>query len=285
MSELGWKENEQSVRQLQFLVKTYEGLTKLSVATKNRLCHLHDIPPKFDSVMMMLDKMFNAVRGDIRGLLNPIPIWNKWLVNVPGIGESYASQLLILYYWRFIPICEECGADLASGNGNGDDDKESRAFVCPECGTKAKGQGVLKTRFEEKDFPNISGWWHYLGMHVVDGKKPKRTKNVRCDWSPKGRTLSFLIGKQFERTSPNVGHPYRKYYDERKAYRLKTHPDTSQAHRANMAMNETAKLFLSHFWQVARSLDGKPLTQPWVIAQGGHSKVIPPFYWDGNGGK
>lgn len=34
--------------------------------------------------------------------------------------------------------------------------------------------------------------WHYLGLHVVDGVLPKRTKGQQADWSTKGRTACLM---------------------------------------------------------------------------------------------
>jgi len=170
-----------------------------------------------------------------------------------------------MYYFKSIAICKKCGTDLEE-------------FKCPACQTVSKRGGVLKFRIEDRDFANISKWWKFLGLHTVDGIKPKMAKGVQCDWSPKGRTICWQFGQQINRQIDS--HPYKAYLLERKKKRLKTHPDTTPKHRQSMAEHETSKLFTSHFWQVARTLDGKEVTAPYISVIGNHTGIIPPYYFE-----
>ena len=131
-------------------------------------------------------------------------------------------------------------------------------------------------KIEIKDFPRISSWWHYMGMHVVDGKKPKRQKGVLCDWNSKGRVIGYQIGSQFNRCSTD--NPYKAFLEKERIKILRKHPELTKGHNLNRAQSHTAKLFLSHWWQVCRTLDGLPLTRPYAETILGHTGILEPFY-------
>ena len=54
-----------------------------------------------------------------------------------------------------------------------------------------------------------SSLWKYAGMHVVDGKAPKRKKGQKVTWNPFFRTLCWKLGDSFVK----AGGYYRKVYD------------------------------------------------------------------------
>jgi len=277
--------------ELNYSIKNYVGLTKQIVQVRNR-AHAYGIDPDHDEIltgkfdktgkqkMQGLESIKGMAARRISKVLKDFPIWNDWLEDVPGIGPAIAGQLVALYYFKSIPICPKCNADLID-------------FICPICKSEAKGQGVLKYRTELREYPTISSWWHQMGRHDVNGKIPKRSKkeegedNNKNAWSSVGRKIGFDIKESFNK-QPST-HKYKAYAEKRKRYREDTHPDTTKGHRHNMAWNEAIKLFLSHFWQVAHILDGiDPLdiTQPWIIKHGGHdeSSFIPPYYFNGQSG-
>lgn len=347
--------NEWNVKNLRRLVSDYDGLTHLIAESKQRLVSLHpgrltkeerEALYKVDELLSGKEKYVKSTGQSIqnRGLeqikamlsrnlqraLSEWEIWDRWLIIVPGPGPSISARFILLYYPRFVPICDDCGAalikpservrifdtlkDHAGYEGDecpdleqvkwlrrmwerypdeyekaveavegGDAGKaayvgDDKGFVCSRCSKKAKGEGLVQYRIEEKDFPNISSWWHYLGMHVKDGKVPRRQKGQMSDWSNEGRQVCYQFGEQ---AIKRKGSLYRLYYDERRAYREKTHPEASDKRKHEMARHETAKLFAAHFWLVAREIDGKPITKPWAIEHGGHSKLIVPYYWNG----
>jgi hypothetical protein len=277
------------------LVKTYNGITLLIAKTKQRLVSIpgEERSEDFDSFLKGeknlegLETVKGRIAREIEKHLKYWDIWTEWLSNVPGIGPWIAGQLIIYYYYRFIPVCQHCGSDLkhseeeSNGNGNGNGSKESKAvakFVCSSCGKNAKGDGVLKHRMELKDFPNISKWWAYMGRHVIEGKVPKRKKGVKANWGTPKRTLGYQIGEQFNRQEAN--NPYKKFLLERKSKHERNHLEWSKGHRHNAAKNEAIKLFLSHFWVVARTLDGKDISMPYAGQIMGHTDIIGPFFWD-----
>lgn len=266
--------------ELSFSVKNYSGITKQIVQIKNR-AHAYGIDPeheelivgKFDKSGKMKMQGLESLKGvasrRIGRVLKDFPIWIEWLDHVPGIGPAIGGNLVLLYYFRSIPLCQKCNGDLVD-------------FKCYVCKVEAKGQGVLKYRTELREFPTISSWWHFMGRHVVDGKVPKRQKDKENKWSHTGRKIGFDIKESFNKLASD--HKYKTYAEKRKRYREDTHPDATKGHRHNMAWNEAVKLFLSHFWQVDHVLSGSEMTKPWCVQHGGHdeSSMIPPFYFNGN---
>ena len=266
------------IQNLKALIKTYDGLTNEGAKRKQRLCHM-GIDPKHDDILMGWETKNNKYFGleGLKGRVNRKiekelvfwPIWSKWLVNVPGIGPIIAAKLMFLFYYKMIPICQKCGADIV---------KKDESNYCPVCEKSLKGEGLTPYRLGYKEFQNPSAWRKYMGEHIIDGKKPKRAKGVVCDWSTDGRTLSYLIGESFIKTKCL----YRDFYDKRKSHYQNSpdHKEHSKMHINNMCRTQASKLFLSHFWDVDQRLQGveKPAL-PWIIALGGHSKYIEPYYY------
>jgi hypothetical protein len=297
---------ENVIQWLTYLVRSYDGINKMLTQLKTRIQSLHlERDPKNDDTIQALESIKGKLSRKIGKEIEYWPIWNQWMVNIPGIGPFIGGKLILLYYYRNVPVCPECGADV---------EKKEQTFWCPSCETSIKGQGNLHHRIEEKDFPRISSWWHYMGMHTaphcrehgrrlvkenggpprycdkckryladheIVNRKPKRQAGMASDWSNDGRKIaSQFIADGFMRQKAGSGHLYRDFYDAQKEKRRRTHPDASDGHRNNMARNETAKLFLSHFWTVARTLDGKPVTEPYAGAVMGHTNIVEPFYWE-----
>ncbi len=275
MEEQNW---EAIAFDINYALKNYEGLKQQIVQIKNR-AQSYDKNPALEPLLMGekdkndklkfqgLEQLKDRQSRELMRIVKTWPIWEAWLEKIPGVGPFIAGKLISLYYFKLIPICKDCGADL------------NEDFGCSECGKKAKGGGNLKFRVKLRTFPTISSWWHFMGRHVENGKVPKRQKGVKGDWSNEGRAVGYHIREAFNKFSN--GHPYKAYAEKRKRYRLGTHSEATQAHRHNMAWNEAVKLFLSHFWQVAHILDGEALTDPWCVAHGGHDRehIIEPFYW------
>lgn len=283
--------NKQTIHYLNFLIKEYEGVTKLKAQTLQRLQSLpgEERDPEFDTLLKGQDKMegLDTLKGriarNIEKELKNWDIWEAWAKKIPGIGPAIAGHLIILFYYRFVAVCKDCGGDLLKSKpkNNGGDEEENKAkgtLICKDCGKKASKEGLLKYRVEEKDFPTISKWWAYMGRHTVDGKMPKRKAGVQSNWSTVGRTLGFHVGNQFNRQKGT--HPYRALLDQRKEKRAKNCSDWKKGHIHNASKNEVVKIFLAHWWTVARTLQGKVVSEPYAGALMGHTNIIKPFYWD-----
>lgn len=263
---------------LNYLVRTYEGVTKLVTQTKQRIATLpgeviedeeNEDLLKGDRNTDGLETVKGRITREIEKELNANwDIWRLWLRTVPGVGPSIAGGLIMKYYVKFVAICQKCGGDLEKVEGG---------MTCVSCGKTAKADGVLKYRQQRRDFATISKWWAFMGRHTVDGVMPKRKKGVVANWSTPGRTLGYQIGEQINRQGPES--PYKKFLLERKAKHQRNHPEWSKGHVHNAAKNETIKLFLSHFWLVAREIEGLPVTEPYAGAIMGHTNIVDPYFW------
>ncbi len=268
--------NESEIKYLNFLTRTYEGVTQLIASTKQRLQSLpgEKREEKFDTLLKGLGKEsgLETVKGrivrEIEKELKRWDIWEQWAKKIPGIGPFIAAQMIILFYYRFIPVCKDCGGKL---------EKNEHKLICVDCSKVAK-EGLLSHKLEFKDFPTISKWWAYMGRHTVDGVMPKRKAGTQSNWSTVGRTLGFHIGDQFNRQKED--HPYKALSLQRKAKHAKNHPEWKKGHVHNAAMNEVVKIFLAHWWTVARTIEGKPVSEPYAGALMGHTNIIQPFYWE-----
>jgi hypothetical protein len=267
---------EASVANLNYLVRTYQRVTDVIAATKNALQSLPgDHPVKYDGILHREDKEegLESIKGKIARMLEKEldnhEVWKQWLADVPGIGPAIAGELIMLYYYKYIPVCKDCMTPL---------EKREGAYWCPTCEKSVKGDGNLNYLLSDKDFPNISKWWAYMGRDIQDGAMRRRKTGTVLNWSPRGRRLGFIIGESFNKQQPD--HLYKAVLLAEKAKYEKSQPDISKGWRHNKAKNNTVKLFLAHFWEVARTLDGKPVTEPYAMTIMGHTGYIKPFYWE-----
>lgn len=141
------------------------------------------------------------------------------------------------------------------------------------------GANLIKNFGYCERFEYISSLWKYCGLHVVDGKAPKRTKGVKIDYNPAMRTLCWKIGDSFIKMRTI---PYRGIYDGEKARQLKLmengtdNAPKSKLHADLRSRRKMVKIFLSHYWQVGRTLKGLQLTRPYSEEKMGHRHMIPP---------
>lgn len=282
--------SEDTIKNLKRLVKDYEGITELIKQSRQRIrAKNSDLSKAEQDEAIKNDSILNGVAGKeqkVQGLeqiknrvsrmiekeLEFWPIWTEWMKHIPGIGPAIAAPLILLYYYKFVPVCPDCNTELVKQDGT---------HWCETCQKSVKGEGMSTYELKFKDFPNISAWRKYMGYHIIDGKMPKRQKGQQIDWNPKGRVVGYLIKDQFNRVPD--GHLYGDFMKRRKA-RYTNDPaykDYTKKHILNMAQHQTVKLFLSHFWDVAQRLDGvESPAKPWLIQFGGHTKYIPPYYWE-----
>lgn len=127
-------------------------------------------------------------------------------------------------------------------------------------------------------FATVSKLWKYLGLHVVDGHAPKREKGVpwthtdctfghlvTCPsdcttnhhpncvpngigtaYAPQGRVVCHQLGEAIVKVG--AGGPYRRAYDEKKAYYETDRPDWTQARRHNAAARYAIKCLIRDLW-------------------------------------
>lgn len=73
------------------------------------------------------------------------------------------------------------------------------------------------TMLEPRPHSGVRSVWHYLGLHVVDGKMPRRRKGVQADWNPDGRTACLMPQGIADHIIMHRVEPYRGLYEATKA--------------------------------------------------------------------
>jgi len=124
-------------------------------------------------------------------------------------------------------------------------------------------------------FNTVSALWAYSGYGVYDGKVQKKTKGQPNNWAGKIRSLMYNVVDMFIKHRTPI---YRDIYDKEKA--LQVSRGISLGHAHNRAIRKTAKIFLQHYWVVARTQAGLSVSQPWVLEHGGHCDYIEVPNWN-----
>ncbi|PNV81254.1 MAG: hypothetical protein C0179_03665, partial [Fervidicoccus sp.] len=83
----------------------------------------------------------------------------------------------------------------------------------------------LITDLNPARFQKVSSMWKYCGLHVVDGKAPRRIPGQPTDFNPFARTMAWKIGESFRKT----GGVYRFFYEKSFEESLVKHPDWTRA--------------------------------------------------------
>ncbi len=168
------------------------------------------------------------------------PLYTKWLSKIKGIGPVLSANLI--HYFGYCDA-EKDGKDLV---------------------------------------PHISSLWKYAGMHVENGKAPRKEKGKKVNFNIKARALVWKIGDSFIKQRVQ---PYRSIYDNEKKRQLELmkmkapNAPVSLLNAELRARRKMMKVFLAHYWIVARTIAGKPITEPYAQEKLGHTHIIPPPFW------
>lgn len=271
------------VENLKHYLRLYDSYTQVSVSTKNRLYAINPTwtkdDVKADPEIKAIESKKDSLMRIIKKLLDNFPVWKEWLADVDRVGGFVAGNIILLYYFKHIPICK--GTKAKPCNGDLDEN-----FKCTQCGRVAKGDGRTMHRIELRPgFDTISKWWKFMGIHIEDGKKPKREANKKINWSARGRNIMWHFSSSIPRNKQNL---YTLFLEEMKAKHRTKHPVPeiiggvkryTDGHINNMGKHEASKLFAAHFWTVARHLDGLPVSYPYAHTILGHTNIIEPFYY------
>jgi len=128
-------------------------------------------------------------------------------------------------------------------------------------------------------FENNSAIYKYAGFMSHNGVIQKRRKGEQGKWSNELRTTLYKLTDSWIK----LGGGYRKYYDQfktRETERNLQRPkdgQLSKGHIDSRARRRVAKLFLSHFLQRWREMEGLSVRLPYPIEYLGHTKIIEPF--------
>lgn len=139
-------------------------------------------------------------------------------------------------------------------------------------------------------FATVSKFWRFSGWAVIDGKRERGQKGQTSKYNRRLKSICYLVGDQFiKQQTPRY---VDLYYAEKDRLR-ELHPEPveipdppkgtwkfqfSDSHIHRMARRKMVKIFLQHLWVRWREFEGLPVSEPWIIAQGGHANYIPPFH-------
>ena len=144
--------------------------------------------------------------------------------------------------------------------------------------------------------------WRFAGLDPTS----KWEKGKKRPWNASLKTLTWKIGESFVKTCNNENSFYGPVYAKRKkleterneqglfadqaakvletkkigkdtdAYKAYSVGKLPPAHIHSRARRYAAKLFLSHYLEMAQRAHGIEPTTPYIIALGGHADYIPP---------
>jgi hypothetical protein len=125
--------------------------------------------------------------------------------------------------------------------------------------------------------PTVSSLWRYAGYGVTDGKADRPVAGEKLKYNKRLKKVCYVIAVSFLRARS----PYAQiYYEARERYEAER-PDWPKARRHLAAMRKMIKVFLAHFWEVARLAEGLPVKRPYVFDRLGHVHEYRPedFGW------
>jgi hypothetical protein len=154
----------------------------------------------------------NRLGRQVRRELERQPVW-PWLSQFPGLGGVHVARLVALIGdpHRFPGrVCEAGHHHSAAGDPPAIEGRGGCGIELADGTVCAALVGPLRPGTGTRSL------WHYLGLHVVDGRSPRRRAGQRADWSPAGRTAVLQPGGIAEQiVRLRVPH-YRDIYDATK---------------------------------------------------------------------
>jgi len=128
-------------------------------------------------------------------------------------------------------------------------------------------------------FDTVSSLWKFAGL-TPDSKK---VKGEKLSYNNRLKTIALEhVGSSFIRANS----PYRRIYDDKKAYYEANRPDWSKLRIHYAARRAMVKVFLSHFWEQWRTLEGYPTRVLYVTERPGHTHTykwqdfVDPAVWE-----
>lgn len=152
---------------------------------------------------------------------------------------------------------------------------------------KGLGQGGLAAQLLAQiddigKFDTVSKLWRFAGLAVIDGRREMNKPGEKSHFNARLKSICWLISDQFVKQNTPL---YRDIYDAEKARQRRLHPEKivengkttyNDGHIDNMARRKAVKIFLQHLWVVWRSLEGLPVSEPYVQAILKHTSIVEP---------
>jgi len=202
----------------------------------------------------ILEDILGELKGIEKGIYAYIykrikenPLWKDYLRYVKGVGPILVAGLIILLHpsrfetvskmWKYSALNVE--------------------YACPHCGYISDSPGRCPR----------------CGMMLI-GRAPKRVLGRKIYWNPTARRLCWLIGRSFQWR----GGVYRGFYVMylEKSLRNWNHRNWTVAHHIMHARRLATKIFISHWYEVGRTILGLPVRKPYIVDKSRVHKYIPP---------
>lgn len=212
--------------------------------------------------------LLNALVAMRKGTVqkNRIAFGNRVKAIEAGRDTASPETLAVLkrYEQSFLDLEEGIEGDIAEMTS--DIEMVIRMRQIKGVGPTLAAQLVAMIDITRADSP--SALWRYAGYGVIDGKAEKPKKGEKIHFNKHLKTACYNLGESFLR----AGSPYRRVYDDARAYYDEKYPQKTKNHRHLMAFRKMVKIFLVHLWQEWRKAEGLPIRPAYVFEKlSGHT--------------
>lgn len=236
------------------------------------------------------------------------PIYDTWLKNIKGIGPVLGAGLVswigrvephtITIYDKKTgkplidkktkqPVTKEKGyatiSKLWAYSGLKVDNDTGKAIKRKK-GEKANYNARLKTLLWKVGESFVKGGDGYRTLYEQFRGDYDRKWKTHLDCGSSGCALVSKNRMKHSYACTSCGHKSDKQFSKKLAPIMdcpKCKKENTfvliccDAHRYMAAKRKTVKVFLAHYWMVARQLKNLPIQQPWIIGRDGHAHEIP----------
>jgi hypothetical protein len=150
---------------------------------------------------------------EVKKELQAQPVW-PWLSQYRGLGGVHAARLVALIGDARRFPGQTCTA------GHHAPAIYAVGAPCPFASVPDRDGAITKcdgTLLAPRPGTGTRSLWHYLGLHVVDGHSPRKSKGQKADWNPIGRTICLQPGGLGEQIVRLRVPKYREIYDATKS--------------------------------------------------------------------
>ncbi len=214
----------------------------------------------------------DELRKEMNTALLAHPAW-PWMGRVKGIGPTLGAKVLARLdpqladhassFWAY------CGLGTVPG-------ERYRCETCTLVRTWPVGYDVTgkhKALGKERACKGAL----VLVAGPDDGVRtaqPSPSRGQKSPYDQYAKKVMYLVGCSFLKAGEG---PYESHYRKHRA-RLETErPGWADGRKHLTALRITEKLFLSHLWQVWREALGLEVSDPYVLAEMGHTGMIDPW--------
>jgi hypothetical protein len=126
---------------------------------------------------------------------------------------------------------------------------------------------------------HVSSLWKYAGLGITDGAADRLKRGEKANWNPDLKRAAFLMGQSFIKCSS----PYREFFDKRRLYeharnlKLEEKKRLTDGHIAKRCTRYMVKQFLSDLYVHWRTLEGLPVSEPWITEREPGHDLRPPL--------